>query len=294
MKTQSVVSALSLVLALGILGCSTGEDIGRDQNALKQANAPVYLALGDSIPFGENPPIEPANNPSLYVGYPKFLAEMIDKPLVNAACPGETTGSMLSPYAADNGCDAFKAAESLHVDYDGTQIAYAVQYLSTHGNVKLVTLQLGANDLLKALHECNDDLFCVLPQVEAILGGVVGNLIGTLMAIRSTGYAGQIILPLYYSTVYTFDQTNPGYYMMGAINALNDAIRYVAADPYQIGYNVQTADVFTAFLYASYPAGGDPCAAGLLIPLAEGGCDKHPSAAGAQLIAQVVAGAVAP
>jgi lysophospholipase L1-like esterase len=283
MKTRSVAFAVSLVLALVVVGCSTGDDVGQSQQALQKVHAPVYLALGDSISFGENPPIEPAPNANWYVGYPEYLATMIDKPHVNAACPGETTASMYDPTAGDNGCDAFKARESLHVAYSGTQYDYAMQYVATHDNVKLITVQLGANDLLLLLYGCLGDMGCVMQQLPAVLGAVGQNLGYTVGSLRAAGYTGQIILPLYYSTNYA-DQ-----FTTGAIYYLNQVITQVAA-----ATGAQTADVFGAWFMASYAAGGDPCAAGLLLPLEGGGCDKHPSPAGAQLIAQVVASAVAP
>jgi lysophospholipase L1-like esterase len=282
MKTRSTTCAAALVLALVVGGCGTGDEVGQGQEALQMGHAPTYLALGDSIAFGENPPIEPANNPNWYVGYPEYLAGMIDKPHVNAACPGETTASMYDPTAVDNGCDAFKARESLHVDYSGTQYDYAMEYVATHDNIKLVTVQLGANDLLLLLYGCLGDMGCVMQGLPAVLGAVGQNLGITVGSLRQAGYLGQIILPLYYSTNYA-DQ-----FTTGAIMYLNQVIAQVAA-----ATGAQTADVFGAWYMASYAAGGDPCAAGLLIPLEGGGCDKHPSAAGAQLIAQVVASVVA-
>jgi len=283
MKARSVACAVSLVLALVVGGCSSAEDVGQTEGAVKQAHAPVYLALGDSIPFGENPPIEPANNPNWYVGYPELLAPMFEMPLTNAACPGETTASMVDPAAVDNGCDAFKARESLHVSYSGTQYDYALQFVATHDHVKLVTVQLGANDLLLLLYGCLGDMACVMQSLPGVLSTVGQNLGYTVGSLRAAGYQGQIILPFYYSTNYA-DQ-----FTTGAIYYLNQVIAQVAA-----ATGAQTADVFGAFYLASYAAGGDPCAAGLLIPLEGGGCDKHPSTAGAQLVAQVVASVVAP
>ena len=38
----------------------------------------------------------------------------------------------------------------LHVKYSGSQLDYAVSYLKTHKKVRLVSLMVGANDLLYA------------------------------------------------------------------------------------------------------------------------------------------------
>ena len=67
--------------------------------------APVYLALGDSVPFGDNPLLKPLPKPpSLFVGYPLLLGVIINEPVVNAACPGQTSSGFLSLQGTDNGC----------------------------------------------------------------------------------------------------------------------------------------------------------------------------------------------
>jgi hypothetical protein len=48
------------------------------------------------------------------------------------------------------------------------------------------------------------------------------------------------------------------------------------------------ADGFGAFQRASASAGGDTCAAGLLIPLGNGTCDVHPTKRGRDLLSQAV------
>jgi lysophospholipase L1-like esterase len=207
--------------------------------------------------------------------------------------PAQGLRPWISPYIGDNGCDDFRRSgttdpeapavsrPTLHVDYSGTQYDFAMQYVATHDKVKLITVQLGANDLLLLLYGCLGDMGCVmqgLPGVLATAGQYLGYTVGSL---RQAGYMGQIILPLYYSTNYADEFTT------GAIYYLNGVIEQVAA-----ATGAQTADVFSAFAYASYATGGDACAAGLLIPLEGGGCDKHPSTAGATLIAQVVASVV--
>ncbi len=76
-----------------------------------------YLALGDSVPFGFNlsllhlEPI-PASN---FTGYPEIVAQVEhwdkSKKEVNASCPGETSGSFLSPAPmTGNQCQEWRAA----------------------------------------------------------------------------------------------------------------------------------------------------------------------------------------
>ena len=105
----------------------------------------IYLALGDSIPFGLNVnllptnPSQPLPTPGEFIGYPEIIGQV--EPwlqVLNAACPGETSGSFYIAGAADYGCHSngpqgqppFKMWIGLHVSYPGTtQLQYAVQEL---------------------------------------------------------------------------------------------------------------------------------------------------------------------
>src|ERR1700716_3284236 len=106
-----------------------------------------YLALGDSYAFAFNPTISLAGrlNPDNFPGYTDAVASALDLHLANAACPGETSGSMISGTLPDNGCQAWRSNFPLHVSYAGSQLAYAVKFLRSHHHVDLVTLQIGGN-----------------------------------------------------------------------------------------------------------------------------------------------------
>src|SRR5260370_19789299 len=86
----------------------------------------TVLALGDSAPFGY---ITRAGfqyvNADNFIAYPQYLALLRHEDAVNAACPGETTGSFLSLTAIDNGCRAYRAVAPLHVSYASTQLEFA-------------------------------------------------------------------------------------------------------------------------------------------------------------------------
>ena len=74
----------------------------------------AYLATGDSVPFGYSPLVDPTN-PANFFGYPQQVRDEVGfERYLNTACPGETSGSFLSPTAPDNGCRAFKAQFPLH------------------------------------------------------------------------------------------------------------------------------------------------------------------------------------
>ena len=76
----------------------------------------TYLALGDSVPFGMNvtllPPYArpaPRPAPSQFIGYPVALAAIQGlgaSQLVDASCPGETSGSFLNSLVPDEGCNS--------------------------------------------------------------------------------------------------------------------------------------------------------------------------------------------
>jgi lysophospholipase L1-like esterase len=250
--------------------------------------APAYLALGDSVPFGFSPLLKPPVSPTLFVGYPLLLGVIIDEPVVNAACPGQTSSGFLSLQGTDNGCFTFRQVNALHVQYSGTQLEFAEQFVASHPHTQLVTIQLGANDLFLLLDSCGGDInnpnviACVANQAPALINEVAKNVDTVIAALRQAGYDGQIILALYYSP-----RTEPAFRQF--VQALDQGLAAAAA-----AAGVDTADLFAAFDAFSGPT-HDACAAGLLIGLpATGGCDIHPSAAGAELIAETFAAVVSP
>jgi hypothetical protein len=67
---------------------------------------------------------------------------------------GETASSFVNRAAQSNGCEnlpgggktGYRTLFPLHVGYRGSQLAFAVRYLRSHPNVRLVSLMIGAND----------------------------------------------------------------------------------------------------------------------------------------------------
>src|SRR5690242_19677671 len=81
------------------------------------ASGPRYLALGDSVSFGF---ISQAGfeyvSADNFIGFPTYAGQGAKLNVVNAACTGETTGSLLSSAAPDDGCQQFRSAGAqLHV-----------------------------------------------------------------------------------------------------------------------------------------------------------------------------------
>ncbi|MFL6129241.1 MAG: SGNH/GDSL hydrolase family protein [Mycobacteriales bacterium] len=246
-----------------------------------------YLALGDSVAFGYRPPaVTPqadyfdADN---FVGYPEDLAAARSLRLANASCPGETTASMITAGAQSNGCEnslgspvGYRTVFPLHVAYSGTQLAFAVDYLRSHPRTRLVTINIGANDLFLCQATTADR--CTGADFPAALRQISENLTTILTALRETAhYHHDLALLTYYSLNYA----DP--VQVAGTTALNAALVAVAAR-----FDVVVADGFAAFLHASQSFGGDSCAAGLLIALPGGGCNIHPSALGHQVLAAAV------
>jgi lysophospholipase L1-like esterase len=249
----------------------------------------TYLALGDSIAFGFDPtlfppfkPPVPVPTPDEFVGYPEVVAGLLQLQESNAGCPGETSGSFLKVNAPDNGCNGhqgFKATIGLHTKYNQAQVSFANSELASNKNINLVTLSIGGDDLLLLQQKCaTAPVFatCVIENLPNVLTTYGQNLAGILGAIRAK-YHGTLIVMNSYSP-----SSNPLF--IAAISALNQVTVEVG-----LNFGVKFADAFTAFLsYSALHGGGDPCAAGLLIPLAVGVCDVHPSPVGRDLLAQTV------
>jgi lysophospholipase L1-like esterase len=231
---------------------------------------PTYLALGDSIAFGYSPLIDPSDD-SNFVGYPSAVGAATSRKVVNAACPGETSSGFVSLTGVDNGCRTFRAQHSLHADYDGTQLEFAIEFLRSHPDTNLVTLGIGANDLLhcqrSTADQCNSELTETLRTYRA-------NLIEILGRLREV-YDGKLVLVNYYSVDYRSLKYT------GAFDKLNAVMAQVAADR-----RASVADTFTAFANHD-PESGNSCAAGLLITMPHR-CDIHPTAAGRHLLATTV------
>src|SRR4051794_22860131 len=81
----------------------------------------TYLALGDSVAFGLDvrllpspltPPPVILPSPDAFTGYPEVVADiehlLQSKKEVNAACPGETSGSFMNVGNPDYGCNSFR------------------------------------------------------------------------------------------------------------------------------------------------------------------------------------------
>ncbi len=270
------------------------------RSALAASNqAPEYLALGDSVAFGTSELLIPsAVNPHRFIGYPTPVADGVDEPLTNAACPGETSTHFIDNTSLnDNGCGAYPGPLHVNVSYadSGTesQLAFTVSFLKQHTRAKLVSISIGANDLFVLIHGCGGsttpaEIACILAGIgtTAAPGPLLVTLSRNLSTIYSdilgTGFHGRLVALTYYSLNYS-DPVGTG-----VIAVINQVVTNVTH-----AYGGKVADGFGAFDAASAAYGGDTCAAGLVIALPSGGCGIHPSELGRNLLAQAVLSALA-
>ena len=150
-------------LVLGLLACLASPTLAADR---------IYLSLGDSLSVGIQPDAN-GNNQLTTEGYADQLHQILrlknrNLQLVKLGCPGETTSTMISggipfcPYPA------------------GSQLNQAVAFLrANRAVVSLITIDIGANDLLDCVVGGVVDTQCVIGAfgtVGANLPTIVGQL----------------------------------------------------------------------------------------------------------------------
>jgi len=283
-RRAAVVAGIAVGMAAGMvpaLPAWAGSVTGPAANG-------TYLALGDSVAFGFVPrqAVPPPNYRSAhsFVAYPEDVAQALRIRVWNASCPGETTASMLTVGVLSNGCEnspgspvGYSTQFPLHVQYQGTQMAYALKYLAVHRHTQLVTIDIGANDAFLCQETTADH--CTSPaELAALVQEIQANLTAIYTQIRAVAhYQGLLVALTYYSLNYS----DP--VQVAQVKLLNALIAGVTE-----AFGGKVADGFAAFEGPSAAFGGSPCSAGLLIKLPDGTCNIHPSPAGHLLLAQAI------
>ena len=137
-------------------------------------------------------------DPSSFIGYPEDVGAALGLHVANAACPGETSASLIVENVLSNGCEntpggtpGYRVLFPLHVQYPGTQLQYAVQYLRTHPRTRLVSLMVGANDAFLCEETTKDQCASELP---AVLKQISFNVADILSVLRDeAGYHGTVV-----------------------------------------------------------------------------------------------------
>ena len=252
------------------------------------SSAHQYLALGDSVAFGYTPPaVTPLAtyfNASNFVGYPEMVARALALQDVNSSCPGEATGGFISLSSPDdNGClTGYRLHFPLHVSYSTSQLDFALQFVKAHSTtLKLVTIDLGANDVFRLQRACGFVPACIANGLPAVLATNQANLEFIFGALRAAGYHNKIVALTYYALDY-------GAAGAAGTMALNQPMINAAG-----AFHVRIASGFDAFQPLAAANGGSSCAAGLIIALPAGGCDVHPTQLGHSLLAASILAAIA-
>ena len=308
-RGNALRALLVMICAIGLLVATSGSAVATTKTKSKKhkpktptitTHSPVtkgstYLALGDSVTFGyEESTVVPAPNyqdPTSFIGYPEMLGSELHLKVVNAACPGETSSSLIDASAQSFACEntavpggqPYRKMAPLHISYSGSQLAYALSYLHKHKNVRLVSLMIGANDYF-VCQATTADHCASLTEQAGVLATLGKNVKTILSAIRNQAhYGGQVAIVNYYS----LDYSSPAQSTQSA--ALNQAMDSAAAP-----FHVEVADGFGELQAAAAHSGGSTCNAGLLTQLVNAStkCGVHPSYAGQALLAQALEKAI--
>jgi lysophospholipase L1-like esterase len=178
-----------------------------------------YVALGDSIAYGYQSALFASTpNPAAFnFGYADHFGTYLQRTnsslgVSNFGCPGETTDSLLSGFnPAASLCG--KASSPfpyglLHVPYGAgnTQLQAAKSYLTAHpgsgGTQPVVSLDIGANDLLDFMASCGFPAPSASTCIASGLGGefahITGNINATLIQLHQAApNARYIVMGLY-------------------------------------------------------------------------------------------------
>ena len=269
-----------------------------------EAEPGVYISLGTSLAAGTS--VDSSGNSLAFTdrSYTDQLYERLSKRSdlshVKLGCPGETTDQLLGGVNAagsPSNCAALYAT--------GSQIGDALATTAS-SNVTLITIDIGANDILQAQVVCAGDPVCITAAIPGILGNV-GGIMGTL---RAAGYDGLIVAMNYYNPQIA---AGIGFYPGTAGPLAPDPAFAGLTDALTVGFNDGLAQVYGAFgvpvanVYRAFNAGdfGDDspangvwdnidvvCRATFMCPTNGYTSDIHPTPRGYGLIAKTIANTI--
>lgn len=211
----------------------------------------VYLSLGTSLAAGSQIDEHGNTTPSSDQSYTDQLYQRVqgrigaDLEHVKLGCAGETTDQFFG------GTNVFDQPSGCAADYaTGSQVGDALAAIAA-GNVVLVTIDMGANDIIQAQFVCAGDPVCIGSEV----GDVVLKIGAILATVRQAGYEGPIIAMNYYNPQVA---AAIGFYPGIEGQQVADPALAVVTDQLARGFNdalgqvyghfaVPVADVYSAF-----------------------------------------------
>jgi lysophospholipase L1-like esterase len=230
---------LSLALAISLLLAFAPVTLAAVHSQAPSFHLPgpkqYYLALGDSLAYGFQPDGDFSH------GYVNDLFQVLQskgtRDLKNLACPGETSTTFIK-----GGCPvALPGAPA--------QLSAAVAFLQVHaGKVSPVTLDIGADDILRDITVTSSGCTLNTARFPADLATLDSNLTGTILpallrALTVNGrVTGSIVMMNYYDP---YQNTCPA--SLSFAQTLN---QHLAADVSRFGAIV---NVFGAFGGAATP-----------------------------------------
>jgi lysophospholipase L1-like esterase len=208
--------------------------------------AQFYVALGDSLSVGIQPDAAGVNQPTGQ-GYPNQLYSALrhrnrDLRLVKLGCSGETTATMINGgicgYSGDH--------EYSQTGDTGSQLAAVLAFLGSHrGEVPLITIDIGANDLNPCL--VLSSLSAISACVQQVTPVAAQNLAAVLGKLRAASPGSAIIGMAYYDPELASWLTGAsGQAFAKASVSLSSAYNSALTAAYQQS-GARIADVFTAF-----------------------------------------------
>ncbi len=175
MRRRMVTLVLALIasMVVGVVPATADGHLGT-----------TYLALGDSVPAGTQQPLPVTDNGYANKLYKNLRDAYGFTKFVNLSCPGDDTVEMRfgEGGASANGSACYGPTPVLPPG-GSSQLDAAVEYILSHpGEVGLITLTIGANDVLACDPAAPDVAVCLGEQL-AVIAANLPAIVGTLQAV---------------------------------------------------------------------------------------------------------------
>ncbi len=225
MRFRRVASAVGLALAI----VASGQAVA----AAGSTGSSTLLSLGDSLAAGYQPAHDNLPAGDTNQGYADQLAAMLPNvQLQKLGCSGETTTSMLT-----GGKCTYPGASS--------QLDAAVKYLNAHrGQVKIVTIDIGANDVQKCAARGSIDIPCAVQGVATL----AHNLPVILSTLRAAAGPDVTIVGMnYYNPFLASYLKGPDGVFLAAVTSLAEYVVNTIEETDYRAIGASVADVSGAF-----------------------------------------------
>ena len=226
----------------------------------------VYLSVGTSLAAGSQ--IDAGGNTTFSSdeSYTDQLHQRLQGRIapelrhVKLGCPGETTDQFLG------GVNVFGEPSNCAGLYQtGSQMGDALATIA-EGDVALITIDIGANDIVHAQQVCAGDAGCIVGSIPTI-AGKAAQIVGTF---RAAGYDGPIVAMNYYNPQASIavgfyhgvaGRQTPNPELAQQSDVLARGFNQALAQAYG-AFDVRVADVYTAFNAGDFgdeaPVNGTP------------------------------------